>query len=51
MRDLTNNELVDIDGGFEPISTAIAATCALFIWAYDFGKDAAERERRIKAAN
>jgi hypothetical protein len=42
--------LVDIDGGFELISTAIAATVALLIRTYDLGKDAAERERRINAA-
>lgn len=50
LENLTTNELKEINGGFDPISTAIGVVVALAIWAYDYGKDAAERERRLKAA-
>lgn len=51
LEDLTVAELKQTNGGgFDPISTAIGVVVALAIWAYDYGKDAAERERRLKAA-
>jgi lactobin A/cerein 7B family class IIb bacteriocin len=46
MRDLTKKEMESTNGGY--VGIVVGVFCAFAIWAYDFGKDAAERERRNK---
>jgi hypothetical protein len=52
MRNLTTEETKEINGGFaiDPFTGAICAAIAVLSAAYAFGKDAAERERRLKGA-
>lgn len=44
LKELSKEEQVEISGGI--IGIVIGAFIAMGIWAYDYGKDAAERERR-----
>lgn len=43
---LSKKELKEIEGGFDPIGIAVGAFIAIAMWAYGYGRDAAERERR-----